>query len=83
MQIVQKHMHMLPSSKTNPLSVSVNLLESTLNPELELLGTIKVPRNLLNLGERLPKPNYHRNQSVPSKLPQVGTITDSERVGEI
>lgn len=65
-------MHMLPSSKTNPLSVSVNMMEATINPELDLLGTIKVPRNLLNLGERLPKPNYLRNQSVPSKLPQVG-----------
>ena len=54
-------MHQLPSSKTNPLSVSVNLLDSTINPELELLGTIKVPRNLLNLGDRLPKPNYLRN----------------------
>ena len=33
-----------------------------------------MPRNLLYLGERLPKPNYNRNLSVPNKLlPQVHT----------
>ena len=50
---------------------SKSLLESQLLPPDDLLGTIKVPRNLHNLEERLPKPNYQRNLSVPAHFPDV------------
>lgn len=36
--------------------------ENTLDDQNQLLGTIKVPKNLRLLSERLPKSNYEKKQ---------------------
>lgn len=72
----------MPAARKNLNTLSTNLLESQRVEQSDLLGTIKVPRNLHNLGERLPKPNYNRNLSVPSKFPML-ISPDSDKINEM
>ena len=42
---------------------------------MNLLSTIRVPKNLLYLTDRLPKPNYDADRSLREKEEMRGTVT--------
>ena len=75
-------MSLLPAARKNLNTLSTNLIDSQRADPSDLLGTIKIPRNLQNLGERLPKPNYNRNLSVPSKFPML-ISPESDKIHEL
>jgi hypothetical protein len=61
-----------------------SLVEEVKESSLSLLDTIKVPRNLGQITDRLPKANYHssqlqRNYSVPSRLGQISSSLQKQR----
>lgn len=66
------------------------LVEEIKENSISLLDTIKVPRNLGMISERLPKPNYNsnpvlqRNASQPSRIGQIsGLAKQAEKDREV